>query len=316
MNNKAQLDSLPESNSTLPKRSLYKRVLIVGVLLVLLLVITTVFFLKRSKNLLKKPPIQATLSPTVEPVQAERLNKPIVKIGKETIYQKDLEYEKRHYPSVSNVDVDKILLDKLINDSIILQEGKKNNFVNLDETLFNSQEKDYEERIHLVEKVKREIDNRVERIEGHVVSIWFNNIKPASIGYEEGRKFAFQKISRLSEDVKSGRMTIQEAGEFIKNDKSLAQVDPVYQGNAIFDFSVTPDEKITFDEGFDKILKSLNEQEVSDVYLAKDKGYSDKYIDSVYMFGQISKKVQNAEITTDFDSWVSEAKNNYEIEYY
>ncbi|PIR08702.1 hypothetical protein COV53_01630, partial [Candidatus Gottesmanbacteria bacterium CG11_big_fil_rev_8_21_14_0_20_37_11] len=239
------------------------------------------------------------------------------KVGEENIYQSDLNIEMDGYPPVKNLDVRDFLLKKIVSDSIILQGGQKDNIVKLDDGIFNNPNKDYKKRIQSVEQVKKAIEEQAEQIEGYVVSIWFYNDNLGSLGYDGGKKFALDKITKLHEDVKSGKLTVIQAGEAIKNDASLAQIDVNYKGNAIFQFkNKKTGDSITFDSDFDAALWKLKESETSDVFALKDKNYKTGIVnEALYTFGQVDKIIVNPNLT-NFNSWLEKYKKSYEIKYF
>jgi hypothetical protein len=241
----------------------------------------------------------------------------ILSVGKEKIYQKDYDTELMYYPDKNNPAVRKMLLDKLVTESIILQAGKKEGIIPLDATVFNNPNKDYLKRIKFVEQVKRGIDQEADTIEGTIVSIWFyNNDWTGPVGYDEAKKIVLEKISALYNQVKTKKITIDQAGEIIKNDTSLASIDKAYQNNAIAHFSVHPDEPISLSQEYDQKLRKLQSGELSEIYLASIKEDETKKIrDAVYLFGMVTKRKANPTIR-NFDSWYAKNKISYEIIYY
>jgi hypothetical protein len=235
--------------------------------------------------------------------------------GEEAIYQADLEMELYSYPSTNQEEASKLLLVKIVKDSIILQAGSDEGWIKLDSSVFNSIKKDYMKRIGLVREVRRIFDNRQTGIKGNIISIWFNNIYPGAVGYERGKEVALGKITSLQNRVKNKAITIQEAAQEIIDDEGLAQVDSSYVSNAILDFKAGPDEQISFDPVFDDLIRELSEGEVSDVYLAKDEvGEGGVKVDAVYMFAQVNEK-EDKGIGLGFDEWYSQKEKKYEVSY-
>jgi hypothetical protein len=240
--------------------------------------------------------------------------KVIARVGDENIYQKDLDHEIASYPAIPGVNVEKILLDKLVSDSIVLQAAKEDGLT-VDDSVFNSPDKNYAKRVEILKTIREEHAENAP-LQGSVISIWFFNTKPGAIGYEAGKELAFEKISAVHQQVKSGAITMEEAAYQIKNDSSLASVDPAYRSNAYFTFNSDGDEPITFDEGFNSVLASLKSGEISDVYLAKDKRLdTGELIDALYMFAKVETS-RSSDTASDFDDWVSEEKENYDVVYY
>lgn len=241
-------------------------------------------------------------------------NKIIARVGEENIYLSDLMEEEAGYPSIKGADTRTLLLSKIATDSVILQEGAKEKLITLAQNFYNSPDKDYQERIIKVNAVKTAVENQAEKIEGTVISIWFNNNEPGPIGYEEGKKAAKTKIDELQKQVKTGKITIQQAGEAIKNDSSLSQLDPSYKTNAIINFQAVKTTRITFDSNFNKILWNLKKGEVTPVYLLTDTDRNGNKVEALYVFGQVSNKIINSNLT-DYNNWITEKLKEYEIKY-
>jgi hypothetical protein len=244
------------------------------------------------------------------------LRKIVAKAGEENIYQKDLDIELLYYPMQKNAAAQKLLLEKIAKDSIILQSAQNEGLVKLDESVFNSPQKDYLKRMKLVADVRKAIENKQDSISGNVISLWFFNTKVAAVGYDKGKEIALSKITDLYNGVKSKKITPQQAAQEIINDSSLAQIDTSYDSNAILTFKAGPKDAITFDPAFDALIRQLAPGQVTDIYLAKDKDTkTGKEIDAVYMFAQVDARSVTGD-TIDFDQWYAQRENNYEIVYY
>lgn len=245
--------------------------------------------------------------------KSENPDKIIARVGVESIFRRDFDIEASGYPNIKNLDTEKIIMQKLIKDSIILQAASSEKWIKLNRAVFNSPEKDYFKRVRLVKDVQAMYENRQNLVIGKVISIWFHNMVPAEIGYEEGKQVAFNKISSLHNDVKAGKISFLQAAQSITEDKELARVDKSYESNAILSFRSKQGDIITFDEDFNKIIRNLKVGEISDIYLAKDYNDEKKLIDAVYMFAQVD------EITSDgtnqsFDQWLKSKEKNYEVQ--
>jgi len=263
-------------------------------------------------------------SPTVPPQntanRTESLtpsdNKPIVKVGKEIIYQRDLENELKYYPK-QDESAKKLLLEKIIKDSKILQIGQDEEFIKLDDTYFNSPTKDYMKRVDIVRNVTNTIQENVAGIKGVIISIWFLNDHVGPLGYKKAKEIAFAKISEIQKAVKSGKMTIRAAENQIRNDSSLAQLDQTYKLNASFDFSAAPGEKISWEKEFDDILWQTEEGGITDVFLGQSFDFDNGGVKkpAYYMFGQIS---QRSKLTTtiSLDDYISQKGQKYEVSYF
>jgi hypothetical protein len=240
----------------------------------------------------------------------------IMKVEEEYIYQKDYNEVALTLPPPTDSEKDKDSIQekvfkKLITDSIILQEGQKEEIVKLDSTVFNSIDKDYKKRLEYLTEVIGKIKEKSIAVKGSYVALWFDNIEVGPLGYDEAKKRAFAKIEPLQKKVKEGKMTMREAAEDIRNDPTLAEIDTAYQGNAYADFNVRENETITFSAKFDQMLRGLNPGEITDLYAAKDQTEDLGYVEAVYIFGQVDEK--NDSSLESFEAWLAEAEKKYEI---
>lgn len=244
----------------------------------------------------------------------------IIKVGKENIYQKDLDFEIQNYPEVlKHADTGKLLLDKIIKDSVILQGAQDDRITKLDASVFNSPQKNYSQRIELITGIKKKIEMKSDSITGAIVALWFYNRGPGRVGYDKGREIARETITKLHDDVINKKLTIQQAGQEIRNDANLGLVDQGYLSNALLEFNKKPTDQVVFDTQFDQIIKNLNTGEISDVYLAKSKEWdkgrpSENMIDSVYMFAQVLGR-KKSDITS-FDDWVDQKSKLYAVTHF
>jgi hypothetical protein len=248
-------------------------------------------------------------APTIAPSP----NEPIAKVGAETIYQIDLDSQKEYYIGDASDVTDKEFLDKIARDSAILQGAAKDGFLKLDASFFNSPTKDYSLRMTKVAEAQAAIEKVENYVSGYVVSIWFANDEPPKAGYENAKRIAKQKIDALHADVKSGKITIQQAGNAIRNDTSLADLDAAYKVNAIYDFKRARGEKITISQQVDTALWDAPVRGVTDVFLVQaTPTYSEDRMDALYMFGQVTDKKGDGRVG-NFDDWVSQQQQTYAL---
>lgn len=239
------------------------------------------------------------INPVTSPViSSSPDNKPIVKVGSEIIYQKDLNAELSLYPDKS-ASASQKLIQKLIEDSKIIQHGAEIGLVQPDNSVYNSPNKDYPKRTAEVRKIKETIQNNDYTIKGSGVSIWFLNDRVGPLGIEKARELAFNKIRTLYKAVKEKTMTIEQAAENIKNDSSLSQLDKNYKGNAFFSFSIVPGKRFTYEENFDKTVWQLNAGDLTQIYTASSKDFADNQVKPAYfMFAQVSEKLEKPRVGT------------------
>jgi len=287
------------------------------------IVLLVVFSLPFSSGSQQAKPAAVVPSPTgAKPLstgvpQAMTTSTPVIAVadvGKEVIYQADLGTERAAYP-IHDANADTLLQGKLVEDSIILQAARDEGLITLDSTIFNSPAKSYAKRIEAVEQVKSAIEKKVAGIGGTVVNVWFLNDYVGPLGYSKAKEVAFQKITDVHEKVKNKQMTMVQAAEVLRQDKSLAQLDPQYLGNISYNFSVSPNEQISWEPAFDGVLWQLPVGGVSEIFVGKsrDLGQNGVLVDAYYMFGQVTKKVSDG--PASFQDWLQEKKNTYEVTY-
>lgn len=267
-----------------------------------------------SSNPSYEPPEDIRPGSTGSSGTAGDLNNPdqyLAKVGEERIFQTDVDYLKELYSGNPNEVSQDQYLKKLAQDSAILQGAAAAGLVELDPEFYDTPEKNQLMRQKKLQDVRQAIDKSENTISGVVISIWFANETPPKIGYEQAKKVALEKISALHADVKSNKITIEQAGQRVQSDTSLADLDIVYDVNAIYKFSRSQGEQITLSTDFDEMLWKTPQGGVTDVYLAKaTPTYSDKEMDALYMFGQIKTKKTNGSFT-NFDDWTVEQEKKY-----
>jgi hypothetical protein len=171
-------------------------------------------------------------------------------------------------------------------------------------------------RIQKIAQVKSLVEKQADGISGSVVSIWFDNITVGPLGLEKSKARALEKIQPIYNEVKTGRLTMEQAGKRIQADSSLAVLDSQYKANAYFTFSVNKGEDISFDKRFDAVLWNLKDNEISNIYLAQDNGLIlGKSINVAYVFGQVTEKRKSG-IITNFDDWLMRLKQRYATKIY
>lgn len=249
------------------------------------------------------------------PTTSSPVDGAIMKVGDEYIYETDFNYELTYYPAEDPGSAEEILKNKMIEDSIILQGAQADGLVSLDPSIYNSREKNYAKRIETIMQLKDKLDQKATALEGSVISIWFNNMGAGNAGYEKGKQSALAEITRLQKDIKDKKISMEQAGFQIKNNTTLAAVDSSYRANAIFSFSVSDNQKITYSPDIDKQIYLLNQGDTSAVLTGKDLDpVTNQMIDSVYMVAQISKRATTT--VTSYYKWLEQKTKAYAVEKY
>ncbi|NTV30877.1 hypothetical protein HGA91_02765 [candidate division WWE3 bacterium] len=241
-------------------------------------------------------------------------NKAIMKVGNETIYQSDYDYEKQYAPPLSSSELKTYIEDKLIKDSIILQGASDDQFILLKESFYNSPNKNYATRIQEVEKIRKDIEERSSAIKGEFAVAWFYNSNSSGpYTYEESQKIVEDKINALYKRVSNNSLSVEDAAKEIRNDKILQEIDPAVASNALLTFTVDADTPITRDEQLNTKLRSLTTGQLSPILTLKtltDRGPDQ--IESAYLFGTITEKTSSY-TTLPFSKWYDLHKENYTV---
>jgi hypothetical protein len=230
----------------------------------------------------------------------------VQKVGEENIYQKDLDYEMNYYPDVKGMD------------KIILQAGQKEKLITLDKSIYNSLDKNYEKRLQSIVTIKNQFNKNINYIEGKVITLAFlNNGFIGPQGYEKNKQTALTKITAIRTKVKNKQLTIDQAEDEMKKDKSLKDLDRVYENNISIPFKAVGDQKITVSAELDAQIRKLNEGEMTEIIAIKEKSNprDEPLRDVAYAFGYLkSKKINGVEST--FETWLDEQKKQYDIKIY
>ncbi|MCX7928890.1 MAG: hypothetical protein N2558_04385 [Patescibacteria group bacterium] len=245
-----------------------------------------------------------------------RESSPVVAVvGEEKIYLKDLEYELSLHPNRNDPNVKELILDELIKDSIILQAGNKEGKIFLSPAFYNSDNKNYEFRFQKINQVKSLVQEELDFVSGTIVTIWFfNNDRAGRFGYEGGKNSAYKKIKSLRDRVSNGEITIDEAVMEVKSDTTLFDLDFAYQTNAKIDFNITKGQRVTFDEEFDKLIWTVEEGDVSDIYPLRENSFVLGGLKEVaYAFFYVkARKISNNE-NTNFEDWLENYKKDIPV---
>ena len=241
----------------------------------------------------------------------------IAVVGEEVLYVRDLEAESSLQQQNGGTENRELLIEKLVNDSVILQAGKEEGIIQLTDEFYNQPDKDYAKRTEAVEEVKRRVSQRGDHIQGAVVSIRFrSNDYTGPQGLEKSKQIALEKISGMHRRIVDGELTIDQAGAFIIEDESLYEIDPLWRSRALFHFDALPGKMITFNPDFDALLWELPTGGLTDVYLARDPD-SDaaNQLESLYYLGQVTSRTQS-DSESNFEAWAINKRESIEVTVY
>ncbi|MEI6532902.1 MAG: hypothetical protein WCO06_03615 [Candidatus Roizmanbacteria bacterium] len=275
----------------------------------------------RSIPLATRPPQKITQDPDT----------PIMKVGNENIYTRQYEYISRTYPGdISSTSVKKIIMDKLVEDSLVLQGAQKDGIAEVKSELLNSKSSDLYERNSTVKTITTLIRNRADKVSGVIAAIWFLNERVGPLGYEKGKELAYKKITELHDLVKSGQLTMEGAVDRIKKDPEIVFLDNAYKANAYIKFDVPKNQSITISKEFDQIIWNMNQGEITDVSTIKDyqpdpskpippldkqtpETITKTYVDALYVFGQLRSKSVTGKVIS-YEDWLQKQRITFKIE--
>ncbi len=240
----------------------------------------------------------------------------IAKVGDTSIPGSYLEIELKHYPATHSAQATKMLTEKIVEDEIILKAGKAQGLINETYDLKSAKTDEYLKRTKAVEEVKNKVALEAKGITVEIVSVWFfNNFSAGAQGYAKGKQIAFEKISKLYPRVKTGEITMEEAGKIIASDPDIAKLDRAYKENSFTRIKAEKGKQMTFWPDFDAQLWQLEKGGLTQVYTGNDTDAKGKIVPILYAFGQVSEKVVESNIE-NFDTWFENNKKLYEITYY
>lgn len=238
--------------------------------------------------------------------------KVVATVGNERIYQSDIEYELQYFDTPLE-NKEEIILTKIAQDSMILQEAEKLKLVILHDGIYNSASKNYKERLASVESIKMQYDEVNSNLSGYVFTFWFlNNNRPGTLGYEAGKAEALKRITSVRDRIVAKEDPSAVLSE-LAIDTSLTEIDPAYANNMGFPFSVQNDKGPLFDTSFNKEIWKLAPGEVSKIMVINDnKNPNNTPQEALYAFALITDKLNNG-LSLSYNEWVESLPAYYEI---
>lgn len=291
-----------------------RRLRILFIFIIFILLVSSLYYVYRNSSKTKSDRSTAQKREIPTPIREDTA---VTRIGEENIYQSDLNYEYAslpdHMDNVNGIPLKDYVLEKITEDSIILQENKSQ--VSLTPDIYNAPQKNYMKRIQVVQKLKadlvRSFDNSSGGKSGILISIWPINMEPGKYVLSESKKIALGKITKLHASVVSGTISIEKAGEQIQSDTSLGDLDLNYKGNAVIPFKIKNEN--------DAFIK--NPELVKDLWSLPKNGISEIHdvllspTEEFYAFGQIKEIIPKKNQKT-YHEWFLEVKNKYDTKVY
>jgi len=284
------------TNPTAPvKVTLSKRTLIrAGIVLVVTLVIVGIVFWFMNRSALP-PGVLAT-------------------VNDQPVYTTYLDKEFAYYPGTKSAEVKKMLTQKIIDDQITLEAAKKEGLITEYPNAARMSNEEYLERTNTVQDLIKKIDENGDVVRGKTVMVWFYNnqyIGPGGIDTSKARAYA--TIKPLYDKVKSGEIPIDEAGKIIKENQSLASIDPVWQSNALAPFVYYENGPATHWPEFNKLIWNTKPGELTPLYLGGGILRDGKPVEELYIFSQVDQKSTNSYI--DYNQWLEQKRKEVDVSY-
>ena len=247
--------------------------------------------------------------------------KVIAQIGQEALYGQDLNYElKIYFPETSKSpepvpeEIKTKVLNQIIEKSLLLQAAADEDLITLNEKVFNKLDKAYRERNILLNSIESKANQKfVNWVKGEMISIWFHNIYEPKMGLETARQVTQVKMENVYNRLKSGGFSsLEEAAEVIKNDPSLALIDPSYKGNAYITFEAKQGEEFFIDSKVQEMAFKLSPGQLSEIIVGRDKRPVNEFYDCCFIVLKVID--QKLEGFRSFEDWFNQKRKNYAVE--
>lgn len=241
----------------------------------------------------------------------------VMRIGTETIYTEDFNYQIFLHNFADFVSSDPVSEDvivsaaqRILEDSVLLQESDILDVVELDESVFNSESKDFIVRADLVTTARDELPQRgLARTEGEQITVWFYNTEEPDMGVDAAEDIANGVISDLHDRLVAGTITFEQAGEEIRSNPTLAEIDYGIDGNAYERFVIYGDLKETYhDPDIGEAVDGLPVGEISEVLTGRDKG--EDWYDAFYAVVHVDSRTEGFD---NFDVWLEDTMDIYTV---
>ncbi len=248
----------------------------------------------------------------------------LARVGKEYIFFTDIDY----YAYKNGEDVDEIevesALEDLVNESVLLQAGESEGWIELDTVTFNNPFKDFSKRDEQISQVQDMFENRKKNgTVVEIITVWFFNgyLREYALnnGIEKAKELAYRKIEAVYKKVVDDGMSMEEASQYLVDDESLKELDLNYDGNA-YGVRIYPTEIGTLEDlggGTNNLLNFIKESyegDVSEIFIEQDIPMeSEETVDSYYAFYKLVSIGKGYE---RIEEWIREYKENLIIEIY
>lgn len=242
-------------------------------------------------------------------------------INGKNIYNKELNYylftqrRSEYFEHGNLADLKKSILEDVINNKILLSNNTTNNSENSasDITIVN-----LDEEAQQLKTAKNEINQQsTEKISGGMLSIWYHNIKkPPDYTIAEAKTIARSKLEAIRTQLTdpTNPITFAQAGELLKNDSSLAGIDPSYKINSYVPFiDKSPSDMIFVYQDINDQINNLKTGEISRIidHASDPNGKNTDSDEEFLAILTVDKRINTGE--GDLKEWITKQKTNFDI---
>lgn len=243
----------------------------------------------------------------------------IARVGEEYLFITDLDYYAYLTTGAYEVEDRDAAIEELIDESVLLQAGEGEGWIELTSEVLNNPFKDFEKRSSLIVDVEEKFEYYKKEqtiIEQVAVFIW--NVELGELAKSQGldaaKSFAKEKIDNVYTLVAEEGKTMEEAGEILANDASLAQLDESYQGNAYGEALLSDEDDLgPEDSDFGVFVRNAQEGEISPIYLETAKDASGEEFDVRYVFYNLKTRQTGFQVISE---WIENFSQSLNIQIY
>jgi hypothetical protein len=243
----------------------------------------------------------------------------VMQVGEEQLYTDDFNHRLFvDYPqeSAAEGEISAATLEQvfqsLVDDSMTLQKAAQEDWVTLVDTFYNNTEKDYSLRGSTIISAQEQAAKlAVATNTGEKITIWFNNIHPPEMGIEAAKEIALEKMQDIRERLLAGTLTFPQAGDEIKADSVLREIDPSIDANAYGIYSVKGTMEAFHDPEIFASIQALSVDEISNILTGREEdSETNEWQDVFYMVTRVTNR---SEGTDSFGAWLEGLRGEYDI---
>jgi len=264
----------------------------------------------------------------------------IAVVGEEFLYYADFElYAFVTLKDLETIDID-ASMDEIMNQSVALQAASQEGWLQLEDTFYNSEEKDYQLRGSKFIAVEGDFEQnknfiqpkfveatQLEEEEGVVsfkaLTVWFNNGGLDEYGLENGaeaaQSLALEKMEGAQSMLDQGK-SFEEVRDSLLNDPEVFSLNAVADVNTLDDYTMAVTNIRNKAEhadwptlvGLYDFVQNADQGDISDIILENDVESGDVgAVPAYYAIYQLQHEIRDP---LSYDEWVQSYKDRMKIE--